>query len=70
MPSFLVDEGFPLGSHFGIVAVRLPNDIPVLDRVATIVRALTSLGELELRGNLVIVEQDRVRLRSPVTAGE
>ena len=55
---------FPLGSHHGIVVARLPNEMPVAEVNAILVRALRELGDRDLRGSLVIVESDRVRLRT------
>ena len=55
---------YPPGSHAGIVVVRLSTEIPVRDRVATVVQAIGSLGDLRLDGNLLIIERHRVRFRS------
>ena len=54
---------FPLGSHPGIVVVRLPNEVPSMEVKETILRHLAALSDLDLQGNLAIFEADRVRLR-------
>ena len=79
MAHFLVDEDlprslvralhcrnflrFPRGSHHGIVVTRFPNELPTTTMNADIVRALGDLSDEELRGNLVILEPGRIRLR-------
>lgn len=54
---------FPLGAHDGIVVTRFPNEMSMMKTNAAIVRALGELTDEELRGNLVILEPGRVRLR-------
>ena len=54
---------FPLGSHHGIVVTRFPNELSTATMNADIVRALGDLSDEEFRGNLVILEPGRVRLR-------
>lgn len=54
---------FPLGAHHGIVVARIPNEIPLRALNRTIVEALLGVPEEDLRGNLLIVEPHRFRLR-------
>ena len=54
---------FPLGSHAGVVVVRIPNDVPAARVVELVVRAAGSQPSADFRGNLMIVEPDRIRLR-------
>ncbi|MGV8042392.1 MAG: DUF5615 family PIN-like protein [Thermoanaerobaculaceae bacterium] len=56
---------FPLGSHAGIVVVRLPNEMPAFDVVRTVAAALVGVSHGELAGSLMIVEQKRIRMRQP-----
>ena len=54
---------FPPGSHPGIDVARLPNEMPTDDLVRIITSALSALASEDLEGNLVVVEEHRVRLR-------
>ncbi len=56
---------FPLGSHHGIVVARFPNAIPIQVLNQSLVEALQNVNEEELRGALLIVEPNRIRLRRP-----
>jgi len=54
---------FPLGTHSGIVVVRLPNELPARKVNREILEALGALADEDIRGNLVIIEPGRIRLR-------
>lgn len=54
---------YPLGKHSGIVVSRFPNEVSTAKLNAAIVAALKDMDESDIRGNLVIVEPDRIRLR-------
>lgn len=56
---------FPLGSHHGIAVARLPNEMPASEVTKLLVETLSGLTEEDLRGALVVIEPDRVRLRRP-----
>ncbi len=67
---FTLDTGFgdirtyPPGEYFGIVVLRLAY----LDRphiLNTVSRFLTMLAESDLKGQLWIVEESRIRIHSP-----
>jgi predicted nuclease of predicted toxin-antitoxin system len=54
---------FPLGQHFGIVVVRFPNELAPREINREIVTSLRVLGENEFKGNLVILEPGRIRIK-------
>ncbi|HAX24549.1 MAG TPA: hypothetical protein DEU95_02950 [Chloroflexi bacterium] len=56
---------YPLGSHAGIVVVRVPNEVSVARLNDELARALEELRNEELAGLLVIVEPGRMRIRRP-----
>ena len=59
---------YPPGDHFGIVILRLPDDMVAKEIVAVFDRFLRNLGDLQrLCGRLAIVEQNRFRLRPSLT---
>ncbi|HHY38865.1 MAG TPA: DUF5615 family PIN-like protein [Clostridia bacterium] len=59
---------FPLGSHYGIVVVRFPNDASVEKLNRGVVSALSGLTDEEVHGCLIILEPGRMRLRKPSTS--
>ena len=54
---------FPLGQHFGIVVARFPNEIPPREMNKDIVVNLRDLGDEDFKGNLIILEPGRIRIR-------
>ncbi len=54
---------FPLGRHFGIVVARFPNEMRPQEMNKKIVRALSELQDVDLKGNLVILDPGKVRIR-------
>ena len=56
---------FPLGSHSGIIILRLPNELSTDTVNEELRRALADLAGEDLRGLLVIVESGRTRIRRP-----
>jgi predicted nuclease of predicted toxin-antitoxin system len=54
---------FPPGGHFGILVLRLPNELSTRELNEILVRAVHELGAEDLHGALVVVQQHRVRLR-------
>lgn len=54
---------FPLGTHAGIVVLRVPNEVSTDQLNRLLVSALAGLGTEDLRGALVIVEVGRTRIR-------
>ncbi|RIK45365.1 MAG: hypothetical protein DCC58_06610 [Chloroflexi bacterium] len=54
---------FPLGTHHGIIVLRLPSAYPIDNVIAETYRALAELSPDDLYGTLVIVEPGRTRVR-------
>ncbi|MDI6760697.1 MAG: DUF5615 family PIN-like protein [Candidatus Brocadiaceae bacterium] len=54
---------FPIGSHSGIVIAHFPNEIPTSELNSQIIKAFGSLTEEDFKGNLVILEPGRIRIR-------
>ena len=54
---------FPLGTHSGIVVVRFPNELPASKVNQGVLEALSSVPDEDVRGNLLIIEPGRIRLR-------
>ena len=56
---------FPLGSHRGIVRLRVwPTTIEVTE--AALDRLLTQVPEADLTGSLIIIDREKIRLRRKV----
>ena len=55
---------FPLGSHPGLIVVRLPNRLPAPERTRTVVDALLRLDPSEIPGSLIVLTQRRIRRRN------
>ena len=66
------DKGFtntlryPLGSHAGIVVLRLPGTLSTRLVNAELLRALGDLAGQDMAGTLVIAELGRKRVRRPL----
>ena len=56
---------YPLGTHFGIVVARLPNEMPTTAVNAVLLQGLDGLGDEDLAGNVVIIEPRKTRIRRP-----
>ena len=56
---------FPLGSHAGIIVIRIPDEKPPAQLNEELLRVLIQLRDEPLAGCLVIVEVGRIRLRRP-----
>jgi len=54
---------FPLGSHFGIVILRFPNDMPTKVINTIVLKFMDRISEKDYDGNLVIITPNRVRIR-------
>lgn len=67
------DKGFsnllryPLGTHAGIVVVRVPDELPTQIVNRELLRALAAVDPADLHGALMIVELGRIRLRKAGT---
>jgi len=57
---------FPLGSHWGIIVLRFPNEASVASMNRELLTTVGLLSEEDVRGSVVIVEPGgRVRIRRP-----
>ncbi len=57
---------YPLGSHTGIVVVRLPTDLPAPNVAQPLLNGLGALTGQSLAGALLVIEPGRLRLsRAP-----
>ena len=56
---------FPVGSHAGIVVIRIPDETRPAQLNEELLRVLEQLRNEPLAGCLVIVEIGRIRLRRP-----
>jgi len=54
---------FPVGSHSGIVIVHFPNEISAAELNNQISKELDNLTEDDLKGNLIILEPGKIRIR-------
>jgi len=54
---------YPLGSHAGIIIVHYPNEMSNVVVNDNLREACASLSENEIRGNLVILEPGRIRIK-------
>lgn len=54
---------FPLGKHFGIVIAHFPNEMPTLEINHYLIERLGDLSEDDFRGNLIIIEPGKIRIR-------
>ena len=54
---------FPIGSHFGIVIAHFPNEVTTKEINRQLVESIRTLTEDDFKGNLVIIEPGKVRIR-------
>jgi len=54
---------FPLGSHFGIVIIHFPSEISATGLNQQISREFDNLTEDDFKGNLIILEPGKIRIR-------
>ena len=54
---------FPVGSHAGIVIIHFPNELPTSELNNQILKAFGILEEVDFKGNLIIVEAKKIRIR-------
>jgi hypothetical protein len=54
---------FPVGTHAGILVVRVPDELPTQTVNHEVLRALQDLESEDLVGLLMIVEVGRTRVR-------
>jgi predicted nuclease of predicted toxin-antitoxin system len=56
---------YPLGSHAGIIVVRMSKRLSIVERNEELVRAIAQLRDENLDGLLIIVQMHRTRIRRP-----
>ncbi|MBN1841809.1 MAG: DUF5615 family PIN-like protein [Deltaproteobacteria bacterium] len=54
---------FALGTHFGIVVANFPNEMSTTDMNRHLLEVLKDLSADDFKGNLIIVEPRKVRIR-------
>ncbi len=54
---------FPINTHFGIAITRFPNEISTSELNNQIIKAFETLTETDFKGNLIILEPGKIRLR-------
>ncbi|MCK4387311.1 MAG: DUF5615 family PIN-like protein [Dehalococcoidia bacterium] len=54
---------FLLGKHFGIVIAHFPNEMPTTQINRYLLEGLNGLSEDDFKGNLIIIEPRRIRIR-------
>ncbi len=53
------------GTYWGIIVANFPSEMPVPDLNIQIKKALNSLTEDDIKGNLVIIDPQKTRIRRP-----
>jgi len=54
---------FPLGNHFGIVVAHFPNEMLTMEMNHRLLERFKDLSEEDFKGNLIIVEPRKIRIR-------
>ncbi|KFD40833.1 hypothetical protein HX99_05430 [Peptococcaceae bacterium SCADC1_2_3] len=54
---------FPVSSHYGIVITHFPNEISTSELNNQIIKAFDNLIETDFKGNLIILEPGKIRIR-------
>lgn len=54
---------FPIGSHSGIVIAHFPNQVSTSELNNQIIKAFEPFSEIDFKGNLIIIEPGKVRIR-------
>lgn len=54
---------FPIGSHFGIVVARFPNEVTPKEINRQLLERIRDLAESDFKGNLIIIEPGQIRIR-------
>lgn len=54
---------FPIGTHVGIVIARFPNETFTSELNSQITKALDNFTDADLKGNLIILEPGKIRIR-------
>lgn len=54
---------FPIRSHSGIVIAHFPNEISTSELNNQIIKAFKTVTETDFKGNLIILEPGKIRIR-------
>ncbi len=54
---------FPLGNHFGIVIAHFPNEMSTTEINRQLLERFKDLSEGDFKGNLIIIEPWKIRIR-------
>jgi predicted nuclease of predicted toxin-antitoxin system len=54
---------FPVGSHSGIIIAHFPNEVSSTELNNQIIKAFMNLTEADFKGNLIIIEPGKLRIR-------
>jgi len=54
---------FPIGSHSGIVIAHFSNEVSTSELNNQIIKAFELLTEIDFKGNLIIIEPGKIRIR-------
>lgn len=54
---------FPIGSHFGIVVTRFPNEMATSEMNRQLAERLRELTDDQFTGHLLVIEPGKVRIR-------
>ena len=57
---------FPLDTHFGIVVVHFPNELPNREIDRQLIEAIKKLSEKDFKGNLIVIEPMKIRIRRKI----
>jgi predicted nuclease of predicted toxin-antitoxin system len=56
---------FPLGAHEGIIVARFRPQTRARTKTSLLLRWISTLGEQDMRGSLLVVEPKGIRIRRP-----
>lgn len=54
---------YPVSSHSGIVIAHFPNEMSTSELNNQIIKTLETFTEIDFKGNLIIIEPGKVRIR-------
>ena len=54
---------FPIGSHYGIVILRFPNEMPTTEINQQVAKLLSKVKKQDFKGNLIILSKNNIRIR-------
>lgn len=54
---------FPIGNHYGIIVAHFPTEMSTIEINRQLIEKIKELAESDIKGNLVIIEPGRTRIR-------